>query len=303
MNPAPARTAWLTDFVLLSAIWGASFVFMRLGALQFGPVPTSAVRVAIAAAFLLPILLFKGLGRQLLAHWKALLLVGLLNSGIPFACYAFALLWISTGLSSILNATVPLFGALVAWVWLRERLDASRVLGLLVGFVGVALLASDKAGFQPGAAQAPWGPVLAVGACLLATLCYGISASFTRRYLEGVPPLVTSTGSLLGASLALALPAWWLWPAKMPDASAWGALLVVGIFCTGVAYLLFFRLIAVAGASRALAVTFVVPVFAIFYGTVLLGEVLTLRMLLCGAVVLLGTVLATGVLTLRRPPR
>jgi drug/metabolite transporter (DMT)-like permease len=296
--PAASARTWITDFVLLAAIWGASFLFMRLGALEFGALPTAALRVGIGALFLLPLLLLRGLGPQLARHWKPVLLVGVLNSGIPFACYAYALLSITTGLSAILNATVPLFGAIVAWLWLKDRPNGSRVLGLVVGFAGVALLAWDKASFKPDASGA--APGWAVLACLLATLCYGISASFAKRYLGGLPPLVTATGSQVGATLGLALPALWLWPARMPSMQAWLALLAVGVLCTGVAYILYFRLIEQAGPARALAVTFVVPVFAVIYGVLLLGEAVTPWMVLCGAVIVAGTALSTGLLSLQR---
>ncbi len=297
-SPTPAR-AWLAEFVLLAAIWGASFLFMRLSTVEFGPLPTAALRVGIASLFLLPLLLWRGQGATLRRHWKPVFAVGLLNSGIPFACFAFALHYITTGLSSILNATVPLFGALVAWLWLGDRLNASRVLGLVIGFAGVALLASDKAGLKPGAGDATLG-LLAMGACLLATLCYGVAASFAKRYLTGVPPLVTATGSQVGATLGLALPALWLWPAQSPGTVAWLALLAAGVLCTGIAYILYFRLIDAAGPSRALAVTFVIPVFALVYGVVFLGEPITPWMIGCGLIVLLGTSLSTGLLRWRQ---
>ncbi len=285
------------DFVLLAAIWGSSFMFMRLAAVEFGALPTAAVRVAIAAAFVLPILLWKRQGSVLVRHWKPVFLVGVLNSGIPFACYSFALLYITTGLSAILNATVPLFGAVVAWLWLRDRPNASRALGLVVGFAGVALLASGKASFKPDATGVASG--WAVVACLVATLCYGISASFTKRYLGGLPPLVTATGSQIGATLGLALPALWLWPAQTPGAGAWLALLVVGVLCTGIAYILYFRLIENAGPARALAVTFLVPVFALVYGVLLLGETITPLMISSGLVIIVGTSLSTGLVSLQ----
>ena len=287
---------WVTDFVVLAAIWGASFLFMRVAAVEFGALPTAAVRVAIAAAFLVPILLWKRQGAVLREHWKPVFLVGVLNSGIPFALYSYALLHITTGLSAILNATVPLFGALVAWWWLKDRPNGSRVLGLAIGFAGVALLASGKASFKPDASGVASG--WAIVACLVATLCYGIAASFTKRFLGGLPPLVTATGSQLGATLGLALPALWLWPAKMPGGTAWLALLAVGVLCTGVAYILYFRLIEQAGPARALAVTFLVPVFALVYGVLLLGEAITPLMIGCGLVIVCGTALATGLLTI-----
>jgi len=290
-TPALRRQA-LSDFLVLSAVWGSSFLFMRLAAAEFGALPTAGLRVGVAALFLMPILLWRGQWPALRAHWRGIFFVGMFNSGMPFALLSWAVLSITTGLASILNATVPLFGALVAWVWLGERPGVSRTLGLAIGFTGVALLAMGKASFQAG------GSGWAVLACLAATLCYGISASFTKRYLTGVNPLATAAGSQLGATLGLALPTLWLWPAAMPGMRAWAAIAAVGVLCTGIAYILFFRLIANAGPSRALAVTFLVPVFAVVYGALALGERITTWMLVCGAVIVLGTALSTGLLRL-----
>lgn len=208
----PARH-WLGEFLLLSALWGASFLFMRLGASEFGPLPTAGLRVSLATLLLWPILLRQGQWPALRRHWKPILLGGVINSAIPFALYAWAVLHITTGLSSILNATVPLFGALVAWAWLGDRIGRLRWAGLAIGFAGVALLAwraPAAIGFKSD--HAIW----AVGACLLATTCYAIGASYARQYLAGLPPLATATGSQLGATLALALPALWSWPARAP---------------------------------------------------------------------------------------
>jgi drug/metabolite transporter (DMT)-like permease len=294
LTTTPQAKPWHRDFILLGAIWGSSFLFTRIGVVEFGAIATAGVRVVIAAAFLLTILMAKGLGPQLRQHWKQTFSIGLLNSAIPFACFSFALLSISTGLSSILNATVPLFGALVAWLWLKDRPGGMRILGLAVGFVGVTLLAWDKASFKPDAAGLSTG--WAVLACLLACICYAVSASFTRRYLGGLPPLVTATGSQCGAALGLALPTLFWWPAHTPSARAWLALLAVGVVCTGLAYILYFRLIENAGPARALAVTFLVPVFAVLYGVVLLGEKVTPWMVLCGAIIICGTALSTGLI-------
>ncbi|MFZ2123314.1 MAG: DMT family transporter [Rhodoferax sp.] len=292
---------WLTEFVLLGALWGASFLFMRLGAAEFGALPTAGMRVAIAALFLLPLLLLRGQWQALSKHWGKIFFLGMLNSGIPFALYAYALLSISTSLSSLLNATVPLFGALVAWLWLKDRPHGMKILGLLIGFVGVAMLAWGKASFKPDASGLVTG--WAVLACLGACLCYGISASFTKRHLGGVPSLVIATGSQLGATVGLALPSLWLWPSQPPSPTAWLALLAVGVLCTGVAYVLFFRLIDKVGAAGALTVTFLIPVFAVLYGVVFLGESVTAWMLICGTVILLGTALSMGLLKLFSPAR
>ena len=300
-NSAVAATVaptWMVEFVLLAAVWGASFLFMRLGAVEFGALPTAGVRVAIAAAFLLPLLAFKGQAPLLRQHWKPLLLVGIMNSAIPFTCLSFALLTISTGLSSILNATVPLFGAAVAWVWLKDRPGSWRTVGLLIGFCGVALLASNKASFQPRAAGLPTG--WAILACLVACFFYGFAASYTRRYLAKVPSLVLATGSQVGAAISLAPLAWWFWPDHAVSAQAWLAVLALGVVCTGIAYILYFRLIERIGPAKALTVTFAIPVFAVLYGVVLLGEVVTPWMAGCGLVILLGTSLSTGVLGPRK---
>lgn len=293
------RPAWIGDFLVLSALWGASFLFMRRAALELGPLPTAALRVAIATLCLLPLLWRRGLLGELARHHRPVLFVGLLNSGIPFALYAYAVLSIPTGLSAILNATVPLFGALVAWTWLGDKPGGTRSLGLALGFVGVALLAWNKASFTPTAGGATTG--WAVLACLAACICYALAASFTKRYLGQVKPMVLAAGSQLGATLGLALPALWLWPAgAVPSLAALGSLLAVGVLCTALAYILFFRLIATVGPARTLTVTFVVPVFGVLYGTLLLDEALTPAMLGCGAIILCGTALATGLLPRRK---
>ena len=289
---AAAQKPWLRDFICLAAIWGASFLFTLLGAREFGAIATAGLRVLVAALFLLPLLAFKGQLPGLRQHWKLTFFVGVLNSAIPFACFSYAILSITTGLSSILNATVPMFGALVAWIWLKDRPNGLRILGLGIGFLGVLLLAAGKASFTPNASGASSG--LAIIACLFACLCYGIAASFTKRYLTGIPPLVTAAGSQCGATVALFLPMLWLWPAQPPSLNAWLAVGVLGVLCTGVAYVLYFRLIANAGPARALTVTFMIPVFAVVYGVVFLSEAVTLWMVVCGAIIICGTSLASG---------
>lgn len=293
--------ASIVDFILLAAIWGASFLFTRIAVVEFGALPTAAARVAIAAAFLVPFMLWRGLGAEFARNWRRVLLIGVLNSGIPFAMFAFALLSITTGLSAILNATVPLFTALVAWAWLKDRPTGSQMVGLVIGFAGVALLAWDKASFRPG--DNGIAPAWAVLACLVATVCYGLAASSAKRFLKGLSPLVTATGSQVGATLGLIVPTLFFLPKEMPGPSAWLAVIVVGIVCTGIAYVLYFRLIENTGPSRAVAVTFLVPVFAVIYGSAFLDEPVTAWMILCGAIIVCGTALSTGLArlpTLRR---
>jgi drug/metabolite transporter (DMT)-like permease len=288
------NTAMAFEFVLLAAIWGGSFLLMKLGAAEFGPFAMAFLRVLLASLFLLPLLVWRGQLAALRQHLKPILFVGALNSGVPFALFGFSVLHISTGLSSILNATTPLWGAVVAWVWLRDKPTPLRILGLVIGFAGVAALAWDKATFKAGAAS----PGMAVLACLAATLCYGIAASFTKKYLTGVPPLASATGSQIGASLLLLLPAATHMPAQAPSTNAWVAIILLAFFCTAVAYVLYFRLIERAGPARAVAVTFLIPVFGVAYGGLFLSEVITPTMVIFGAVIVLGTALSTGALKL-----
>jgi drug/metabolite transporter (DMT)-like permease len=287
----------LAELTLLAALWGASFLFMRLGAHEFGPIPLAAVRVSLASLMLVPLLGARGQFPALRAHWRALLLVGALNSAIPFALFSFAALSITAGLSSILNATVPLWTAIVGWLWLRQGLTGWRVAGLTVGFAGVVFLAWDQASFKPG------GSGWAVVACLGATLCYGLAANATRRYLASAPALAVATGSQVAASVLLApLAALW-WPAQMPGAIAWGSALGLAALCTALAYILYFRLMARIGPTNAVSVTFMIPLFALLWGAMFLGESITLRMLAGAAIVLVGIALALGLIKPRAVQR
>lgn len=289
---------WIVDLIVLAALWGASFLLMRLGALEFGPIGTAFLRVLMAAVILLGLLAARRQVGVLRRHLWPSLFVGLLNSGIPFALFAFAVLSLSTGVTAILNATAPMWGAIVAAVWFRERLAAARMAGLLIGIAGVTVLSWDKVSMKDSSAA------LAVLAVLGATLCYGIAASFTKRFLTGVAPLATAAGSQLGATLGLAIPAYFLMPnlvgAHAPGVRAWVAITLVASLCTALAYVLYFRLIQRAGPQRALTVTFLVPVFGVAYGALILGERVDARTLMGAAVVLIGTGLALGVLRLPR---
>ena len=301
MTAQAMRPRDVAELVALAALWGGSFLFMRLGAGEFGPVALVALRVTGAALLLLPLLASRGQINDLRRHWRPIAVVGLLNSALPFLGYGFAALSIHAGLSAIFNATAPMFGALVAWLWLGDRLVASRWLGIGIGFAGVAALAwsntSDPAAF--GAGGTGW----AVVACIAASVCYGVAANYAKHRLTGVAPLAVAAGSQAGAALMLALPAWWWWPEVTPSAQAWAAVTALALACTGIAYVLYFRLIASAGPGNAIAVTYLVPLFAMVWGWIFLGEAVTPPMLADGAVILVGTALATGLLGARRPAR
>ncbi len=280
------------ELVALGALWGASFLFMRIGAPEFGPLPLVFLRVGLAAVPLLALLAWRGQLGLLRQHAWPLVVVGIGNSALPFTLFALGALALQAGLLGIFNATAPLWAAVIAWAWLGERPARSRLLGLALGFAGVLYLGWDSASLKPGAHGI--SPALAIGAAVAATFCYGWTVNYTRQRLASVPPLVVAAGSQLAAAVAVAPAALWWWPAMAPSARAWGAAMVLALACTGLAYLLFFRLIAQLGAAQAIAVTYLIPLFAMLWGWLVLGERVNTPMLVGGAVVLLGTALATG---------
>jgi drug/metabolite transporter (DMT)-like permease len=283
----------LALLVLLAAIWGASFLCMRVAAPEFGVPALIALRLTIATLVLLPFLSKANLA-SIRAHWKQLLLLGIINSAVPFSLLAFTTKTLSAGLPSIINATVPFFAALVAWAWFREKPSSRGVLGLCIGFAGVFVLVWPKlsAGLFGDASTSttPASPhaLLAIGTGLLAALLYATSAHYTKRVLAGVPSMAVAIGSTACAT-ALALP---LGLASMPEAlpspRAWALAAMLGAVCTGVAYIIFYRLFDTIGPTKAVTVTFLIPVFGVLWGTIFLDEPLTLTLLAGGVLVLLG---------------
>lgn len=282
----------LAELLGLGAIWGASFLFMRLGAVEFGAVALVFLRVAGAAMLLLPLLALQGQWPALRAHWRPIALVGVVNSALPFLCFAVAAYVLSAGLMGVFNATAPIWTALIAWAWLGERPAALRSLGLALGLAGAIGLAWSRAEVKAGIAGVT--PAVGIAACIAATVLYGIGANYSRRRLAGVPPMATAAGSQLSATLVLAVPAWWAWPAAAPTAAAWGSAAALSLVCTGLAYILYFRLIAHTGATNAMTVTFLIPPFAMAWGWFVLGERPAPDMLAGAAVILVGTALAVG---------
>ena len=291
----------LLDLLLLAALWGGSFLFMRLGAHEFGPVALVFLRVAGAALLLLPWLLWRGEGAAMLQHWRPVALIGLINSTVPFLMFAVASLALTAGLMAVFNATAPMWAALIGWLFWHERLNTGRAMGLGIGLLGVIGLSWGKADLTGGTLGV--SPAMGIAACVVATMLYGLGANLARQQLQGVPPMATAAGSQLVAALSLAVPAWWWWPQQLPGLSAWLAVALLAFACTGLAYVLFFRLIANVGPTKAISVTFLIPAFAMLWGAIFLSEWPTLTMLAGCAVVLLGTALATGVLKwpVRRP--
>ena len=284
------KTRDLIDLVALGLLWGASFLFMRIAGPEFGAFALVEVRVAIAAAVLLPMLLLRGQGGALTGNWRPLGILGVFNTALPFFLLTWATLYLTAGTSGILNATAPIFTAVVAWAWLGEKLTISRAAGLLVGTVGVWLLVRDKIGASMG------DTTLAVIAALGGAFLYGVGGNFTRRYASHIKPLAIAAGSQVAAALTLLPVAVMTWPESPVSLTAWTAAIVMGLFSTALAYVLYFRLIANAGPTNAITVTYLIPLFAMVLGAVVIDEAITASMIVGCAVILLGTALATGLL-------
>jgi len=278
----------MLELVLLAAIWGSSFLFMRIAAPELGPVLLMALRTSIAGIVLLPLLFIYKQQKSISGHWFAVFIGSLFNTTIPFVLFGYAVLTLTAGLSSILNATTPMFAAIVAYFWLKDKLSSSAVLGLIIGFLGVYILMADKIAVNQ---QHFILPTLAI---LGATLCYGIGANFTKKYLQGMKPLALATSSqLCSAALLIPISLFYL-PAQLPSFAAMAAVSSLGVLCTGVAYVIFFRLIAEMGPAKAVSVTYLIPVFGLIWGILFLDEKITSTILVGCTVILMGVGLATG---------
>lgn len=288
--PSQMRLRDLAELLLLGALWGASFPFMRVAAPELSPLPLIEVRLGLAALVLLPIVAVRSGLPAFKPVWRPVAFVGVTNSMVPFCLFAFGALHLTSGMLAILNATAPLWTAIIAWVWLREKLTNWRIAGLVIGFLGVALLMGDRAAMKTD--MAAW----AMLACLAAALCYGVAGNYTRRHLTGVDPLLVAAGSQVAAALVLLPFALATWPATPVSTKAWLATLALALASTALAYALYFRLIARLGISRAITVTYLIPAFGMLWGNLFLDEPFTLPMLGGCLVILVGIALATGML-------
>ncbi|MES2349029.1 MAG: DMT family transporter [Pseudomonadota bacterium] len=280
-------TANLLRLIFLAAIWGGSFLFMRIAAPVLGAAVLIEYRVLFASLFLAVIALVLKKPLNLRQNWKHYLILGLFNSAVPFLMFAFAARTLSASLLAVLNATTPLWGTLIAAIWTRSMVSAKVMFGLLLGACGVALLVGfDHVTTKPGAG-------IAIAAVLFASFNYGIASNYAKQ-AKAVEPFSNAHGSMWASTL-LVLPALPFFPAPgEPTIGIMGAVLALGILCSGVAYLIYFRLIQDVGPSSALTVTFLSPLFGILWGMMFLGESVGWYTFVGAAVVIAGTALVTG---------
>jgi len=280
-------TANLLRLILLAAIWGGSFLFMRIAAPVLGAAVLIEYRVLFAAIFLAVVGVFLKKSLDWKQNWKHYFILGLFNSALPFLMFAFAARTLSASVLAVLNATTPLWGTLIAAVWSRTMVSGKVLFGLGLGTCGVALLVGfDHVSTKPGAG-------IAIAAVLFASFNYGIASNYAKQ-AKAVEPFANAHGSMWASAL-LVLPVVPLFPAPgEPTIGIMSAVIALAVMCSGVAYLIYFRLIQDVGPSSALTVTFLSPLFGILWGVLFLGETVGWYTFAGAAIVITGTALVTG---------
>jgi drug/metabolite transporter (DMT)-like permease len=269
--------------LLLAALWGGSFAFIRVAVPALGPIWLAQSRVALAFAALLAVALIRRRVPSPAAQWPDYVVIGAVNSALPFALFSFAEQTISASNAAILNATSPFFGAVIAAVWLREPLGARKVGGMTLGLAGVVLLIGWQTAPMSGAA------IVASLACLGAALCYGVGSVYAKARMTGTPSFAIALYSQLAAAIVLAPALPFVPPPLSLSPLVAANVLALALASTAIAYLLYFRLIADVGPARALTVTFLIPLFGVLWGTLFLHEAVAASMLSGCALILAGT--------------
>ncbi|MBV7496532.1 DMT family transporter [Pseudomonas sp. PDM24] len=284
MNPVD-----ILRMLSLAAIWGASFLFMRVIAPVIGTIPTAFFRVSIAAVGLLVILGLMRISWDFKGKFKTVMLLGMINSGIPATLYSVAAQVLPAGYSAIFNATTPLMGVLIGGLFFHEKLTAAKLGGVFLGLFGVGILT------RAGPVAFNMELLMGALACLMATTCYGFAGFLARRWLDhagGLDSRLSALGSMLGATLLL-LPLFGYSVLSQPPASwggwnVWLSLLGLGLVCTAFAYIIYFRLLTSVGPVKSMTVTFMIPPFGVLWGALLLDEPLSMAHLYGGVLIALA---------------
>lgn len=288
------RSADLVRLISLAAIWGGSYALMRIVAPVLGGTGTAWMRIFVAGMLLCGYALVIGSPLEWKKWWKQYLVVGILNSAIPFSLIGFAMKTLPASYGAVLNATSPLFGAIFTALMLGEALTLRKLAGIVLGFIGVAILV------RLGPIEVTPDLLIAAGSCVLATACYGYVSVYTKKHVAGAPNLGLATGSLLLPAIPLAFFAIPSLPSEIPSTTVIVATLVLAVACSGIAYLLYFRLIRDVGPTKAISVTFLIPVFGMLWGVAFLGETITLTTIGGALTIFAGMALVLG-LKIPRP--
>ncbi len=274
--------------VLLSAIWGASFIFMRILSPALGPVIAADMRLLIAGVSLALFMRSTGAALQWKQNGRRYVIIGMLNSGIPFLLFSTAALYLPSSVSVIINSLTPLFTAIGAVIWLKEKFTIKLLLGLFLGIGGVAVIRSG------GSFELNTMTTVSMIMCIVATMFYGAGGIYLKRNAQDIGPTAIATGSQLAVGI-LFLPLIFFFPAPAPV--TWeiaGTMAAFAVLCSAVAYIIYYRLMKILGPTKAATVTFLIPVFGFIWGALFLDEEITAEMLIGGAIVLSGIYFVTG---------
>ena len=283
------NNADIARLLCLAALWGGSFSFMRVVAPVFGGIGTMWLRIGIAGLVLLAYARITHVDLGFGKWWKQYLFIGLMNSALPFALFAFAMKTLPAGYGAILNGAAPFFAAIFAALMLKEKLSTARMAGLLLGFTGVGVV------MNLGTLTLDHETLVAAAACIAATCSYGFIIVYTKKYTQGAPNMGIAVGTLLLPAIVVTPLGAASVPAAWPTAIVLFSLLGLAIFCSAIAYLFYFRLIRDVGPTKAITVTFLVPVFGVIWGALFFGESLNGGALLGSVLVLLGVALVLEV--------
>ena len=264
------KSIYLLALLLLAAIWGSSFLFMRVAVVDFGPFALNLIRVGLAALILMPVFLKKDARQTFKKHWKSFMLIGVSNFAIPFTFLSYTSITLNAGTTSLINATTPIFTALIGALFFTQKITLTQVIGLVFGFFGIYIISQNALSVDLSQG------LLAIFAGLIATCGYGLTINYSKKHLQDVGAIELTAGGLLFGALYLIVPGVIYWPETTPSLSNWLSAISLAVFCTAISLVLFFQIIKKIGALTSSSVTFLIPIFAILWGSIFLGRILYL---------------------------
>lgn len=285
------------ELVILGSLWGSSFLVTRISVDELGPVVLTMLRAFVASLALAPLMFAGGHWQSFRQNWGHILVIGIISTALPFICLSTATQYSTAGFASILNSLMPIFSAIIAWMWLKETLSMSAITGIVLGFLGVVVMLADTHSISSDFLLLP------ILAGMGASLFYALNGNYTRRFVQDVSPVALSAGCQFFACLCLLPPAWADWPDTPVSLQAWMCMVYLGVVCTGVAFILYFRLLRNVGVANTALVTYLVPVFAMLFGVVFLDETITWPMVAGAVCILTGIAMTTGLARRLLPAR
>ena len=278
------------QFLIMSALWGGSYLFLRIATPEFGVIPLLTVRSFLAFLFIIPFVLIYKKQRELITNWQPLLIVGIIGAAIPYGLTSYATFYATSGYASLMSATTPIFSAIIGYFWLKDAINRLAILGIMIAFIGVYVLALDKESIDEGAGLIP------VYAALVAAVFYATFGNFSKLKFAKMDKIVVTAGTQFYAILMTLPLSVFFWPSTLPSTTSWLSVLVLGVACTGWAFFTFYKLIDQIGVNKTISSTYLIPVFGIFWGWLFLDEKITFHILVGIVTILSGVALTTGLI-------